>query len=230
MGSVVVVLVLTMILLLALGKINPKFLHFLLGKVENFVNKVSMKVRKKPVKPWAEGIVNNFSEASHMVGKNMKWVLAAYGCSLFASLCELSCFALCGIGFEIMAPEPLICGYVVATLFAMISITPQGVGVVEAMVVVAFTAYNQNAAAATATALVYRGIVFWMPFIIGAILMTQIKAFKDSSKKSVEGAEKIQKEIEEKGEVDFRAKVKEAKAEFKKEQEKQELHLDNPNS
>lgn len=60
--------------------------------------------------------------------------------------------------------------------------------------------------------------------------MTQIKAFKDSSKKSVEGAEKIQKEIEEKGEVDFRAKVKEAKAEFKKEQEKQELHLDNPNS
>lgn len=102
----------------------------------------------------------NFSEASQTVSKNFRWVMAAYGCSLFASICELSCFALCGIGFEILAPEPLICGYVVATLFAMISITPQGVGVVEAMVVVAFTAYNQNAAAATATALVYRGIVF----------------------------------------------------------------------
>lgn len=137
----------------------------------------------------------------------MKWVIAAYGFSLFASICELSCFALCGIGFEIFAPEPLICGYVVATLFAMISITPQGVGVVEAMVVVAFTAYNQNAAAATATALVYRGIVFWMPFVIGAILMTQIKAFKDSSKKGVEEAAERQEKIDEKLEYDFRNRI-----------------------
>ena len=51
MGSVVVVLVLVMILLLALGKINPKLLHFMLGKVEALINKLSIKVRKKPVKP-----------------------------------------------------------------------------------------------------------------------------------------------------------------------------------
>ncbi|MDO5426693.1 MAG: hypothetical protein Q4F54_02865 [Coriobacteriia bacterium] len=51
MGSVVVVLVLVMILLLALGKINPKLLHFMLGKVEALINKLSLKVRKKPVKP-----------------------------------------------------------------------------------------------------------------------------------------------------------------------------------
>lgn len=160
MGCVVVCLVACMIGLLVLGKVNPKLLHFILGKVEEIVNKLSLKVRKKEVKPWAEGIVNNFSDASALVGKNIRWVFAAYGCSLFASCCELSCFALCGISFEILAPEPLICGYVVATLFAMISITPQGVGVVEAMVVVAFTAYDQNAAAGAATGLVYRGIVF----------------------------------------------------------------------
>lgn len=207
MGAVVVCLVLTMIGLLAMGKINPDLLHKILGKVETLVNKLSLKIRKKPVKPWAKGIVDNFSDASNLVGKNMNWVFAAYGCSLFASICELSCFALCGIGFEIFAPEPLICGYVVATLFAMISITPQGVGVVEAMVVVAFTAYEQNAAAATATALVYRGIVFWMPFIIGAILMTQIKAFKDSSKKGVEEAAERQEKIDEKLEYDFRNRI-----------------------
>lgn len=79
---------------------------------------------------------------------------------MFASICELTCFALVGISFDIYMPEALICGYVVATLFAMISITPQGVGVVEAMVVVVMTAYEQNGAAAAATGLVYRGIVF----------------------------------------------------------------------
>ena len=95
----------------------------------------------------------------------------------------------------------------------MISITPQGVGVVEAMVVVAFTAYEQNAAAATATALVYRGIVFWMPFIIGAILMTQIKAFKDSSKKGVEEAAERQEKIDEKIAYDFKDTIDEMRDE-----------------
>lgn len=51
MGSVVVVLVLTMIALLAMGKINPNLLHKVLGKVENLVNKISLKIRKKEVKP-----------------------------------------------------------------------------------------------------------------------------------------------------------------------------------
>ena len=72
MGSVVVVLVLVMILLLALGKINPKLLHFMLGKVEALINRLSLKVRKKPVKPWAERIVDNFSDASHLVSQNMR--------------------------------------------------------------------------------------------------------------------------------------------------------------
>lgn len=95
-----------------------------------------------------------------MVSQNKKWVVAAYFSSLLSCSCELACFALCGIGFTIYSIEPLVCGYVVATLFAMIAITPSGIGVVEAMVVVAFTAYGQNAAAAAATGLVYRGFVF----------------------------------------------------------------------
>lgn len=51
MGSVAVLLVLTMILLLALGKINPKLLDLLLGKVEALINRISLKIRKKEVKP-----------------------------------------------------------------------------------------------------------------------------------------------------------------------------------
>lgn len=202
MGSVVVCLVGAMIGLLILGRKNPGLLNVLLTKIEKLINKLLSKFKQKPLKPWAEGIVTNFSDASSLVAKNMKWVFAAYGCSLFASCCELSCFALVGISFEILAPEPLICGYVVATLFAMISITPQGVGVVEAMIIVAFTAYGQNAAAGTATGIVYRGIVFWMPFIIGAILMTQLKAFKGSTKKSVDNVEHVQNEFRKKRGID----------------------------
>ena len=68
------------------------------------------------------------------------------------------------------------------------------------MIVVAFTMYNQNVAAATAIGITYRGIVFWIPFIIGAILMTQLNSFKGETtqgvKEVVEQRERIKNDRE----------------------------------
>jgi uncharacterized membrane protein YbhN (UPF0104 family) len=50
--------------------------------------------------------------------------------------------------------------------------------VVEAMLVVALAASRVNATMATAIALTYRGIVFWMPFAIGAVLINRTGTFK----------------------------------------------------
>ena len=126
----------------------------------------------------------SFSGAAKLIAKNPKSTAKAFGCSIIASCCELSAFALVGFSFGVSVPESLVCGYVVATLFAMISITPQGVGVVEAAVTVAFTAFGASATAGMAIGLVYRGIVFWMPFIIGAILIQTTKTFRPTKNKS----------------------------------------------
>ncbi len=184
MGMIVICLVGTMVALLVLGHKKPDMLMRVLRPIERISCKVVAKVRKKPLDPWAERIAKAFSDAAGMIGHSPKPTLQAYGCSLIASLCELSCFALVGIGFGVDNAPALVCGYVVATLFAMISITPQGVGVVEAAVVVAFTSFGESAAAGTAIGLVYRGIVFWMPFIIGAVLINTTKAFKGDVKQA----------------------------------------------
>ena len=184
MGMVVLCLVGTMVALLILAHKKPDLLMRLLRPVERVSRKVVARVRKKPLEPWAERIAQAFSEAAGMIGHSPKPTLQAYGCSLIASLCELSCFALVGIGFGVDTAPALVCGYVVATLFAMISVTPQGVGVVEAAVVVAFTSFGESAAAGTAIGLVYRGIVFWMPFIIGAVLINTTKVFKGDVKQA----------------------------------------------
>ena len=185
MGMVVLCLVGTMVSLLVLAHRKPDTLMRILRPVERLSCKVVSRVRKnKPLAPWAERIAQAFSEAAGMIGHSPKPTLQAYGCSLIASLCELSCFVLVGIGFGVENAPALVCGYVVATLFAMISFTPQGVGVVEAAVVVAFTSFGETAAAGTAIGLVYRGIVFWMPFIIGAVLINTTKAFKGDVKQA----------------------------------------------
>ena len=53
--------------------------------------------------------------------------------------------------------------------------------------VVAFTAFGESSAAGMAIGLVYRGIVFWMPFIIGAILINVTKTFRGGDEKEAAG-------------------------------------------
>ena len=186
-GMVVIVLVGCMIGIMVLGNKNPALVIRMLNPIAAFVNRVLVRFHKEPLKPWVEKTVESFSAAAKLLSKNPKTVMKAWGCSFIASCCELTAFCLVGYSFGVSAAEPLICGYVVATLFAMVSFTPQGVGVVEAAVTVAFTAFGASATAGMAIGLVYRGIVFWMPFIIGAILIQTTKTFRpDKEKKKKE--------------------------------------------
>ncbi len=183
-GCIVLVLVGAMVGIMVLGNKNPALVIRILNPISRFINRVLTRFHKEPLKPWVEPTVKSFSAAAKLLSKNPKTIAKAWGCSFIASCCELSAFCLVGYAFGVESAEPLVCGYVVATLFAMVSFTPQGVGVVEAAVTVAFTAFGETATAGMAISMVYRGIVFWMPFIIGAILIQTTKTFRpDKGKK-----------------------------------------------
>ena len=185
LGLLVIALVTVMVLILVLGRKRPALVLRALRPIERLVDRIRVRFKKPPLDSWVERTVGSFSDAAGLIAHNPKATAKAFGCSVVASLCELACFSLVGVGFGVTVPEALICGYVVATLFAMISITPQGVGVVEAAVVVAFTSFGESSAAGLSIALVYRGIVFWMPFLIGAILIQTTKTFKHDAKRAV---------------------------------------------
>lgn len=179
LGLVAIALVGGLALVMFLGGCKPDLVLKILHPIERLIDKVLRKLKRKPIDPWAEKTVMSFSESSKQIVRTPKRALAAFGLSIIASACEVSCFALVGVSFGIHAIEPLVCGYVLATLFAMVSIVPQGVGVVEAAVMVGFGLFQINAAAGMATVLVYRGVVFWLPFLIGAIVI-QRTGFKST--------------------------------------------------
>lgn len=169
--------------IMIIGRKNPDLVVSILHPVERFVNNLSKRFRKgKEIKPWAKTLVESFSEAAGTIGRNPKKAILVFLFSILASSCELVCFCLVGIAFGLDNPSALIGGYVVATLFAMVSITPQGVGVVEVVTVGLLAAYGVPGAVGTAVALVYRGLVFWMPFVIGAVMIHRTKSFSGESK------------------------------------------------
>ena len=198
---VVVALVGFMASLLVLGRRKPHVVRRPLMWVERTVNKILVKFKRDPLEPWAAALVESFSEAAGMIGHNPHKAVKVFLFSILASTCELTCFILCGIGFGVDILPALIGGYVVATLFAMISLTPQGVGFVEAAILVLMTAYGISTAAATAVGIVYRGLVFWMPFIIGAVLINKTKTFSRKDMKEEEAKGTIETASENIGEV-----------------------------
>lgn len=170
--------------IMIVGRKNPDLVVSILQPVQRFANKLSVRFRKgKEVKPWAETLVESFSEAAGTIGHNPRKAFLVFLFSIIASLCELVCFCLVGLAFGLDVPSALIGGYVVATLFAMVAITPQGLGVVEVATVALLAAYGVSGSVGTAVALTYRGLVFWMPFAIGAVLIHRTKTFADNSKK-----------------------------------------------
>ena len=91
----------------------------------------------------------------------------------------MACLVAIGYAFGCTDVAALVAAFAVAAISVILSPTPQGVGVVEAAIAAILTAQGTSLATATAIALVYRGIMFWMPFCIGAVLLSQSGFFAD---------------------------------------------------
>ena len=61
-----------------------------------------------------------------------------------------------------------VAAYALSVLFAMIAITPAGLGFVEASLAVLFVSFGVSATTAVAVSLGYRLFEFWVPFFLGA--------------------------------------------------------------
>lgn len=68
---------------------------------------------------------------------------------------------------ESVSPIIVLIGYIVSVVFIVASITPMGVGIVEPLMILFFTDSGISLELATITTFIFRGIVFWIPFIWG---------------------------------------------------------------
>ena len=75
-------------------------------------------------------------------------------------------YVILAFGYQVY-PGVLITVYAVGVLFTLISITPSGVGVVEATMIVVLTNLKVPVELATISVVGYRIFTFWIPFILG---------------------------------------------------------------
>lgn len=77
----------------------------------------------------------------------------------------------------------VVVGFSMAVLFSLISITPSGVGFVEGAMILSFKSFNIDYEVAIIITLVYRGMQFWLPFLLGIYTARKIHLSSSLNKK-----------------------------------------------
>lgn len=171
-GSVVAVG--AMVTAMVLAALKPQLLLRIAAPFEKVVDRALAKLRRHSIDASLRKLVDTYSSSAKTMAHNAKDVVIELAYAVLANICEIGCFGFVGLAFGMDDLVAVICIYVVVTLAAMASPIPQGVGVVEGAAVIAFTLFGIEQATGLAVIMVYRVICFWLPFILGAILIRKV--------------------------------------------------------
>ena len=167
--------------LLLLAHRQPRLLATLLGAVQQTINwSTSWFKRQSPLSSnWATRNTTEFTAAARAIGQH-PWSLGfALLIALIAHLTSMSSLYAIFLAFHHSITFPvLVAGYSMGILFAIVSPTPQGIGIVEGVMPAVFRSLRVRGRTAIFASLTFRGLTFWIPLAIGFFLLRQIRSFR----------------------------------------------------
>jgi phosphatidylglycerol lysyltransferase len=167
--------------LLLLGYYRPAWLRAVLEAVQSGAARLAGWLRQEPPLPaeWARNHTAEYASAARQLAERPRQLLLT---ALIATLGHLvalaSLYAVFRAFYQPPDPGVLLVGYTMTFLFTIISPTPNGAGVVEALVPTIYIALGIAAAPATAITLAYRGLNYWLPLLIGFLLLRRLDLFQ----------------------------------------------------
>lgn len=160
-----------LVLGMILAALKPDWVLKVAKPIERPLDKILAYFHKKPIDQPLENLVETYASSAKLMVSNKRDILIEYIYTVVANVAELACFTFICFAFSVTDFNVAICVYVLVSVAALASPIPQGVGVVEAAALVAFTLFGVGQATAMAIIMIYRVVSFWIPFLTGAILM-----------------------------------------------------------
>jgi phosphatidylglycerol lysyltransferase len=173
-----IVIALTGVLLMGLWQ--PSLLHRLLDWLQRIANRLSVRINHELIIPvgWAEQNTSQYIEAAHAILQNPVGLARTFLVALANHLVDIASIYVLFLAFhQPQGPGVLIAGYAIGILFWVVSITPQGIGVVEGVMTLVFTSLGVPAVQAAIVSLTFRGLTFWLPFLAGFLLLRKTRTF-----------------------------------------------------
>jgi uncharacterized protein (TIRG00374 family) len=169
---------------LILVALRPAALEKPLAAMARGVNVLMRRVLGRAVWPEAKarGFALEFSVAARTLRSARGRLLRPIFHTLWVDGLEIGVLAACFAAFPgagQVSPSLILAGYAVGTLFLVVSVTPQGLGVVEGVMTATFVSLGVPLERAAVVVLVYRGLSFWLP--LGAGFLASRRALQAAS-------------------------------------------------
>jgi uncharacterized protein (TIRG00374 family) len=173
-AALVFAVVLGATMVFAIGIARPHWIRAVLGAVGAAIARLTRAAERNP-SDWPERATSGFTAASVAIRRQPFRVAGLIGRSLTVHLLDVATLAALFLAFDrLVPPALLVAGYALGLLAWIFSPVPQGIGVVEATFAVVFASFGVPAPNATAIALAFRGLTFWIPLAIGALLLRRL--------------------------------------------------------
>ncbi len=132
---------------------------------------------------WAQKNADEFNQASAAVASHPSRLLRTIGMAFLSHLIDILTLYLLFLAFnQPIGLGPLVAGYAVGILFWIVSITPQGIGVVEGVMTLVFTSLGIPGAVAATVVLAFRGLTFWLPMLLGFFAVQRLHTFSPNQR------------------------------------------------
>jgi len=180
-GAIILLLLnFALIGVLLLGVWRPKLVAGLLRWIQALVNRVGGWFKHPDLldTDWAYNNSAELTAASQAVTVHptrlvhlLLVMLAAYSVDLGSLYVLFHAFGQ-AIGFG-----PLVAGFAMGILFWIVSPVPQGIGLVEGIMTLTYTSLGVPAETAAIVSLAFRGLTFWLPLVLGFVLIQRTRTF-----------------------------------------------------
>lgn len=165
---------------LVLAVWRPDWLTRLFGLAQRGINELMIKLKRRTrlTGDWAGQNAAEFIEAANAIKARPWRLFKTLSIALGAHLTNIiSLYAIFLAFHQQIGVWALVAGYAIGILFWDISPVPQGIGIVEGVMALLFTTLGVPALTATVIALAFRALDFWLPMVLGFILLRRVKIF-----------------------------------------------------
>jgi len=159
---------------------RPALLKSILHRVQSVLNRLVRRVKQVTLlsDEWIDKQVGEFIEAGTAITTNPSGLAWTLGFLLFAHVLNVAGLYALFLAFsQAISLGSLVAGYAVGVLFLIVSVTPQGIGVVEGIMPLVFGSLGVPSSVATLTVLAFRGLSFWLPLVLGFLLLRKLDVF-----------------------------------------------------
>lgn len=144
------------------------------------VNAISAKVNKPDVlsREWCEKTADQLCKASRTMSRKPKELLLLTGWAIVLHVVNLyGLWALVRAYGQMIPIGGLVAAFGMGIIFFVIAIIPEGVAIVEAVMTLVFSSVGMSVHTAIAITMVFRGVNFWLPLIVGIFTFGRIRRF-----------------------------------------------------